>query len=157
MVADPLIALGQIAAEVRRRSGARVVGVTGSTGKTSTKDILRAILRRRLRTVASHANFNTEIGLPLTLCRVAADTEAVVCELGMRGLGQVAYLAEIARPDVAVITSVGPVHLELVGSIEAVAEAKAEILQPLGPAQTAVVPHVGAACSRRIWRCAARA
>jgi UDP-N-acetylmuramoyl-tripeptide--D-alanyl-D-alanine ligase len=141
VVPDPLIALGQIAAEVRRRSDARVVGVTGSTGKTSTKDILGAMLRRRLRTVASHANFNTEIGLPLTLCRVEADTEAVVCELAMRGMGQIAYLAEIARPDVAVITSVGPVHLELVGTVEAVAEAKAEILQPLGPGGTAVVPH----------------
>jgi UDP-N-acetylmuramoyl-tripeptide--D-alanyl-D-alanine ligase len=141
LVSDPLIALGRIAAEVRRRSDARVVGVTGSTGKTSTKDILGAILRRRLRTVASHANFNTEIGVPLTLCRVEADTQAVVCELAMRGLGQIAYLAEIARPDVAVITSVGPVHLEFVGTVEAVAEAKAEILQGLGPDGTAVVPH----------------
>jgi UDP-N-acetylmuramoyl-tripeptide--D-alanyl-D-alanine ligase len=137
---DPLIGLGRIAAEVRRRSRARVVGVTGSTGKTSTKDILAALLRRRLRTVASHANFNTEIGLPLTLCRIEADTEAVVCELGMRGMGQVAYLAEIARPDVAVITSIGPVHLEQVGTVERVAEAKAEILQSLGPGETAVVP-----------------
>ena len=126
---------------MRRRSGARVVGVTGSTGKTSTKDILRALLRRRLRTVASHANFNTEIGLPLTLCRVDADTEAVVCELACAAWARWPYLAEIARPDVAVITSVGPVHLELVGTIEAVAEAKAEILQPLGPGRTAVVPH----------------
>ena len=79
VVPDPLIALGQIAAEVRRRSAARVVGVTGSTGKTSTKDILGAILGRRLRTVSSHANFNTEIGVPLTLCRAEPDTEAVVC------------------------------------------------------------------------------
>ena len=138
---DPLIALGLIAAEVRRRSRARVVGVTGSTGKTSTKDILAALLRRRMRTVASQANFNTEIGLPLTLCRIEPETEAVVCELGMRGMGQVAYLAEIARPDVAVITSIGPVHLEQVGTVERVAEAKAEILQPLGPHGTAVVPH----------------
>jgi UDP-N-acetylmuramoyl-tripeptide--D-alanyl-D-alanine ligase len=67
VVPDPVIALGRLAAEVRRRSGARVVGITGSTGKTSTKDILAALLRRRLRTVASHANFNTEIGLPVTL------------------------------------------------------------------------------------------
>ncbi|HEY1734410.1 MAG TPA: Mur ligase family protein, partial [Acidimicrobiales bacterium] len=110
-VPDPLIGLGRLAAEVRRRSGARVVGITGSTGKTSTKDVLAAILRRRLRTVASHANFNTEVGLPLTLCRIEDDTEAVVCELAMRGMGQVSYLAEIARPDVAVITSIGPVHL----------------------------------------------
>ncbi len=141
VVPDPLIALGQIAAEVRRRSGAQIVGVTGSTGKTSTKDILGAILRRRLRTVASHANFNTEIGVPLTLCRVEPDTEAVVCELAMRGLGQIAYLAEIARPNVAVITSIGPVHLEFVGTLAGVAEAKAEILQPLGPDETAIVPH----------------
>ncbi|HEY3765898.1 MAG TPA: UDP-N-acetylmuramoyl-tripeptide--D-alanyl-D-alanine ligase [Gaiellales bacterium] len=140
VVADPLIALGQVAAEVRRRSAARVVGVTGSTGKTSTKDILAALLRGRLATVASHANFNTEIGVPLTLCRIEAATEAVVCELAMRGMGQVAYLAEIARPDVAVITSVGPVHLEQVGTVERVAEAKAEILQPLRPGDTAVVP-----------------
>jgi UDP-N-acetylmuramoyl-tripeptide--D-alanyl-D-alanine ligase len=141
VVPDPLIGLGRLGAEVRRRSGARVVGITGSTGKTSTKDILAALLGRRLRTVASHANFNTEIGLPLTLCRIEPGTEAVVCELAMRGLGQVSYLAEIARPDVAVITSIGPVHLEQVGSVEGVAEAKAEILEPLGPRNTAVVPY----------------
>jgi UDP-N-acetylmuramoyl-tripeptide--D-alanyl-D-alanine ligase len=156
VVPDPLIALGQIAAEVRRRSAARVIGVTGSTGKTSTKDILGAILRRQLVTVASHANFNTEIGLPLTLCRIDPATEAVVCELGMRGMGQVAYLAEIARPDVAVITSVGPVHLELVGSVEAVAEAKAEILQPLTPADTAVVPHGETLLEPYVEMCRAR-
>jgi UDP-N-acetylmuramoyl-tripeptide--D-alanyl-D-alanine ligase len=156
VVPDPLIALGQIAAEVRRRSAARVIGVTGSTGKTSTKDILAAILRRQLATVASFANFNTEIGLPLTLCRIDPSTEAVVCELGMRGMGQVAYLAEIARPDVAVITSVGPVHLELVGSVEAVAEAKAEILQPLTPGDTAVVPYGEALLAPYVEMCRAR-
>jgi UDP-N-acetylmuramoyl-tripeptide--D-alanyl-D-alanine ligase len=141
LVPDPLIGLGRLAAEVRRRSGARVVGITGSIGKTSTKDILAAILRRRLRTVANHANFNNQIGLPLTLCRIEAGTEAVVCELAMRGKGEVSYLAELARPDVAVITSIGPVHLEQVGSVEGVAEAKAEIMEPLGPHETVVVPH----------------
>ena len=156
VVPDPLIALGQIAGEVRRRSAARVIGVTGSTGKTSTKDILAAILGRQLATVASFANFNTEIGLPLTLCRIDPATEAVVCELGMRGMGQVAYLAEIARPDVAVITSVGPVHLELVGSVEAVAEAKAEILQALTPGDTAVVPYGEALLAPYIEMCRAR-
>jgi UDP-N-acetylmuramoyl-tripeptide--D-alanyl-D-alanine ligase len=155
-VPDPVIALGQIAAEVRRRSRARVVGITGSAGKTSTKDILGAILRRRMRTIASHANFNTEIGLPLTLCRIEADTEAVVCELGMRGLGQVAYLAELARPDVGVITSIGPVHLELVGTVEAVAEAKAEILQSLGPGQAAVVPDAEPLLAPYLDLCRAR-
>ncbi len=141
VVADPLIALGQIAAEVRRRSARargrrhRLDGEDLDEGHPGGRSCGGACARSQ-----AIANFNTEIGLPLTLCRVDADTEAVVCELGMRGLGQVAYLAEIARPDVAVITSVGPVHLELVGTVEAVAEAKAEILQPLGPAQTAVVP-----------------
>jgi UDP-N-acetylmuramoyl-tripeptide--D-alanyl-D-alanine ligase len=139
-VADPVAALGAIAAEVRRRSRARVIGVTGSTGKTSTKDILAAVLRRH-RVVASRANENNEIGLPLTLCGIEPDTELCVCELAMRGEGQIAYLAGIARPDVAVITSVGPVHLELLGTVEAVARAKAEVLAGLAPGGAAVVPH----------------
>src|SRR4029079_15325287 len=108
--------------------------------KTSTKDILAAILRSRLRTIASHANYNNEIGVPLTLCRIDRETEAVVCELGMRGAGQIAYLTAVATPDVGVITSVVPVHLELMGTVEAVAAAKAEILE-LGPGAVAVVPH----------------
>jgi UDP-N-acetylmuramoyl-tripeptide--D-alanyl-D-alanine ligase len=157
-VTDPVAALGAVAAEVRRRSGAAVVGITGSTGKTSTKDILAALLTRRMRTVSSHANFNTEIGLPLTLCRIEPDTEAVVCELAMRGAGQIAYLAGIAAVDVAVITSVGPVHLELMGTEAAVAAAKAEILGPPAPRLGAVVPdrtpllerHLAAFEGRRI-------
>ena len=140
-VPDPLIALGQVAAEVRRRSPATVFGITGSTGKTSTKDILASLLRRALPVVASHANYNTEIGLPLTLGRVEPQTRAVVLELAMRGPGQIAYLAEISRPEVAVITNIGPVHLEAMGTIEAVAEAKAEILQSLRVEDAAVVPY----------------
>ena len=140
-VPDPLIALGQIAAEVRHRSQAAVVGITGSTGKTSTKDILAALLSQVRTTVASPANYNTEIGVPLTLGLIQPETEVVVCELAMRGMGQIAYLAEICRPDVAVITGVGPAHLELLGTVEAVAEAKAEILDSVGSEGTAVVPH----------------
>ena len=139
VVDSTVAALGAIAAEVRRRSPARVVAITGSTGKTSTKDILAAILQARFRTIASRANYNNEIGLPLTLCRIEPDTQAVVCELGMRGAGQIAYLTGIAAPDVGVITSVGPVHLELMGTVEAVAAAKAEILE-LRPGAAAVVP-----------------
>ena len=90
--------------------------------------------------MASPANHNTEIGVPLTLGLIEPDTEIAICELAMRGLGQIAYLAEICRPDVAVITGVGPAHLELLGTIEKVAEAKAEILDSLGPDGTAVVP-----------------
>ena len=139
-VDSTVAALGAVAADVRRRSRARVVAITGSTGKTSTKDILAALLATRLVTVASAANYNNEIGLPLTLCRIADDTQAVVCELGMRGAGQIAYLTDLAAPDVGVITSVGPVHLELMGTVEAVAAAKAEILE-LRPGAVAVVPY----------------
>ena len=139
-VDSAVAALGAIAADVRRRSRARVVAITGSTGKTSTKDILAALLATRLSTVASAANYNNEIGLPLTLCRIDADTEAVVCELGMRGAGQIAYLTDIAAPNVGVITSVGPVHLELMGTVEAVAAAKAEILE-LESGAVAVIPY----------------
>jgi UDP-N-acetylmuramoyl-tripeptide--D-alanyl-D-alanine ligase len=141
VVADPLDGLGRVAAEVRRRSSATVVAITGSTGKTSTKDILAALLHPALETVASYANYNTEIGVPLTLGRIEPTTRAVVCELGMRGPGQVAYLAGMCRPDVAVITGIGPVHLEMMGTVEAVAAAKAEVLRDLGPDDVAVVPH----------------
>ena len=140
-VDDPLLALGRIGALVRSRSQAAVVAITGSTGKTSTKDILAALVAPHLATVKSHANFNTEIGLPLTLCRIEQGTRVVVCEMGMRGAGQIAYLTALARPDVAVITGIGPVHLEQVGSIEGVAAAKAEILDGLGEGGVAIVPH----------------
>jgi UDP-N-acetylmuramoyl-tripeptide--D-alanyl-D-alanine ligase len=138
-VDDPLVALGRVAALVRERSAARVVGITGSTGKTSTKDVLRALLEPHVSVVASRENENNELGVPLTLCRTGPDTEVVVAEMAMRGLGQIAYLAEIALPDVAVITSVGPVHLELLGTVERVAQAKAEILHHLAPGGVAVV------------------
>jgi UDP-N-acetylmuramoyl-tripeptide--D-alanyl-D-alanine ligase len=137
---DPTAALGRLARAWRRELGARVIGVTGSTGKTSTKDLLRGILAPHRRTVASRANLNTEIGLPLELLGAAAGTEVVVLEMAMRGAGQIAELAAIAEPDVGVIVSVGPVHLELLGSLEAVAAAKAELLAGLPRGATAVVP-----------------
>ena len=95
------------------RTGATVIGVTGSTGKTSTKDILAALLRSRLKTHASRENWNTEIGLPLTILEAGRDTEALVLEMAMRGEGQIAELVAIADPDAGVIVNVGPVHLEL--------------------------------------------
>jgi len=137
---DPLRALHRLARAWRREVGARVVAVTGSTGKTSTKDILAAMLAQRLRTHASRANLNTEIGLPLELLRAPRDSEAIVLELAMRGPGQIAELCEIAEPDVAVITNVGPVHLEQLGSLGAVAAEKAAVLRALPPHGTAVVP-----------------
>jgi UDP-N-acetylmuramoyl-tripeptide--D-alanyl-D-alanine ligase len=126
---------------VRARSGARVVAITGSVGKTSTKDILAALLEPHVRLVSAEAGFNNEVGLPLTLCRIEHDTEVVVTEMGMRGPGQIRALADIARPEIAVITAIAPVHLELLGSIEAIARAKAELLDALPPHGIAVVPR----------------
>jgi UDP-N-acetylmuramoyl-tripeptide--D-alanyl-D-alanine ligase len=137
---DPLRALQRLATAWRRELEPDVIGVTGSTGKTSTKDILNAILAPHRRTVASRANFNTEIGLPLEILGAPAGTEVLVLEMAMRGRGQIAELAAIAEPDVGVIVTVGPVHLELLGTIEDVAAAKAELIAGLAPGATAVVP-----------------
>jgi UDP-N-acetylmuramoyl-tripeptide--D-alanyl-D-alanine ligase len=137
---DPLAALQSLATAWRRELGARTIGVTGSTGKTSTKDLLSALLAPHRRTVASRANFNTEIGLPLEILAAPAGTEVLVLEMGMRGTGQIAELAAIAEPDVGLIVSIGPVHLELLGSIEAIAAAKAELIAALPGDGTAIVP-----------------
>jgi UDP-N-acetylmuramoyl-tripeptide--D-alanyl-D-alanine ligase len=135
---DPLAALQAIAREWRWELDCRVVGITGSTGKTSVKDILRTLLP--FRTHASPENYNTEIGLPLTILGAEPGTEVLVLEMAMRGLGQIAELCEIAEPEIGLITNVGPVHLELLGTLEAIAEAKAELLQGLGENGRAVVP-----------------
>jgi len=137
---DPLAALQRLATHWRRALDAKVIGVTGSTGKTSTKDLLLALLSPHRRTIASRANFNTEIGLPLEILSAPAGTEVLVLEMAMRGAGQIAELAAIAEPDVGVIVSVGPVHLELLGTIEAIAAAKAELIAALAPGATAIVP-----------------
>jgi len=138
---DAFSALAGIAGAVRERSSARVVGITGSTGKTSTKDILAALCAPVARTVATEASFNAELGVPLTLCRLERDTEVCLVELGMRGFGQIAELCAFARPDVGVITAIGPVHLERVGSVDGVARAKAELLDALPVGAPAVVPE----------------
>jgi UDP-N-acetylmuramoyl-tripeptide--D-alanyl-D-alanine ligase len=137
---DPLKALQRLATAWRRSLDVHVIGVTGSTGKTSTKDLLLALLSPHRRTVASRANFNTEIGLPLEILAAPADTEVLVLEMAMRGPGQIAELAAVAEPDVGVIVSIGPVHLELLGTIEAIAAAKAELIAALKPSGTAVIP-----------------
>jgi UDP-N-acetylmuramoyl-tripeptide--D-alanyl-D-alanine ligase len=137
---DDFSALAALGRAVRERSEARVVAITGSVGKTSTKDILAALLRPHVRLVAAEDGFNNEIGLPLTLCRIEPDTEVVVTEMGMRGAGQIRALAEIARPDVGVITAIAPVHLELLGSLENIARAKAELLEALPPDGVAIIP-----------------
>ena len=137
---DAFGALGALGRTVRERSNAKVVAVTGSTAKTSTKDILGALCTPHANTVVAEGSQNNEIGLPLTLCRLDEQTEIAIVEMGMRGLGQIAELCEIAQPDVGIITSVGPVHLELLGTVERVAQAKAELIGSLPPGGTAVVP-----------------
>jgi UDP-N-acetylmuramoyl-tripeptide--D-alanyl-D-alanine ligase len=136
----PLVALQALARAWRRELGCRVVGVTGSTGKTSTKDILAAVLEPHLTTHSSSENLNTEIGLPLTILEAQSGTEALVLEMAMRGEGQIAELAAIAEPDVGVIVNVGPVHLELLGTVERVAAAKAELIRDLPGGGACVVP-----------------
>jgi UDP-N-acetylmuramoyl-tripeptide--D-alanyl-D-alanine ligase len=139
--ADAFAALAAIASLVRDRSKARVVGITGSTGKTSTKDILYALCAPHRRTVANEGNYNTEIGVPLTICRIEEDTELCISEMGMRGAGQIAWLASFVKPDIGVITNIGPAHLEQLGSIENIARAKAELIEALPAGGVAVVPE----------------
>jgi UDP-N-acetylmuramoyl-tripeptide--D-alanyl-D-alanine ligase len=138
-VEDPLKALGALGAAVRARSGARVVGVTGSTGKTTTKDLLAAVLATRLATVANTASFNNEVGLPLTLARLEPGTQALVVEMGARGPGHIAALARLARPEIGVVLNVGVAHLGMFGSQAAIAAAKGELVEALPPHGTAVL------------------
>jgi UDP-N-acetylmuramoyl-tripeptide--D-alanyl-D-alanine ligase len=137
---DQEAALAGLASLVRSKSEARVVAVVGSAGKTSTKDILGALCNAATSSVWAEASQNNEIGLPLTVCRLEPDTAVLVTEMGMRGLGQIAALCAIARPEVAIVTSIGPEHLELVGTVERVAEANAEAIAALPPGGIAVVP-----------------
>jgi UDP-N-acetylmuramoyl-tripeptide--D-alanyl-D-alanine ligase len=138
--ADAEQALAALGRAVRERSDARVVAITGSTGKTSTKDILGALCDPHARVVAAEASFNNELGIPLTLCRIEKDTEIAIVEIGMRGLGQIEEACRFVRPHIGLITGIGPVHLELLGTIERVAQAKAEVLLGLEPGGVGIVP-----------------
>ena len=155
-VPDPLAALAALGTAVRDRSAAAVVAVTGSNGKTTTKDLLAAVLATRLVTVANQASFNNEVGLPLTLTRIELDTEAVVVEMGARGPGHIAALARLARPLVGVVLNVGESHLGMFGSREAIAKAKGELVESLPPDGTAVLnaddPQVAAMADRTVAR-----
>jgi UDP-N-acetylmuramoyl-tripeptide--D-alanyl-D-alanine ligase len=137
---DSFAALAAVGKLVRDRSGARFAAITGSMGKTSTKDILAALCRPHARVVAAEQSYNNEVGVPLTLCRLEEDTELCILELSMRGLGQIADLAELTRPELGVITAIAPVHLEKLGSLARIAEAKAELIHALPSGGVAVVP-----------------
>jgi UDP-N-acetylmuramoyl-tripeptide--D-alanyl-D-alanine ligase len=136
----PVASLGALARAWRRDLAAHVIAVTGSVGKTSTKDLTAALIAPHRTVAASRANFNTEIGLPLEVLAAPPGTEVLVLELAMRGFGQIAELTAICEPDVGVITNIGPVHLEQVESLEGVARAKAELLVGMRDGATAVVP-----------------
>jgi len=138
-VADPVAAMGMLAANHRRRFDLPVVGITGSVGKTAVKDLTGGVLGQDYRVLLTEGNLNTEIGVPLTLFRLTDRHEVAVLEMGMRGLGQIAALADMALPLVGVITNVGEAHLEVLGSIERIATAKAELLAALPPDGVAVV------------------
>ena len=131
LVQDTQIALQQVAAAWRTRFAPRVIGVTGSVGKTTTKEIIAGVLGQRFVTLKSPGNLNNEIGLPLTVLQLEARHEQVVLEMGMYAVGEIAQLCRIAQPHVGVITNVGPVHLERLGAIERVAQAKAELVEAL--------------------------
>jgi UDP-N-acetylmuramoyl-tripeptide--D-alanyl-D-alanine ligase len=138
---DPLAALQRLATSWIHELCAMVIAITGSTGKTSTKDLVAAMVGQGYSTVATPANYNTEIGLPLTVLGAPHGTRVLVLEMAMRGPGQIAELAAIAAPDVAVITNVGPVHLEQMGSLEAIATEKAAVIRALKAGGTAIVPR----------------
>jgi UDP-N-acetylmuramoyl-tripeptide--D-alanyl-D-alanine ligase len=138
---DPLTALEAVGRAARVRSNARIVAVTGSAGKTGTKEMLRLCLSEAGATHASEKSYNNHWGVPLTLARMPKEAEFGVFEIGMNHAGEITPLTSLVRPHAVVITTVEPVHLEYFPSVEAIAEAKAEILQGLVPGGTAVLPR----------------
>ena len=139
LVDDVLLALGRIAALLRQKLNPQVVGITGSNGKTTIKEMLASILRQQAEVLATEGNYNNELGVPLTLFRLEEKHRYAVLEMGASKPGDIAYLAGIARPDVGLISNIGPAHLEGFGSVEGVARAKGEMYQSLPPDGCAVI------------------
>jgi UDP-N-acetylmuramoyl-tripeptide--D-alanyl-D-alanine ligase len=137
-VKDTLESLQKLAAYWRRKHDLRVIGITGSLGKTTTKELIAEVLAQRYRVLKTQGNLNNEIGLPLTLLRLTAAHQAAVLEMGFYVPGEIAFLCEIAKPQVGVITSIGTVHAERAGSQEMIARGKSELVQALPPAPTGV-------------------
>ncbi len=154
------LALGDLASAVRAQRNVRVVGITGSNGKTTVKTLVASILSRHGRTHVSAGNFNNELGLPLSLLAMPRDTEYAVFEMGAGKPGDIAYLAAIARPDIGLITLIAPAHLERMGSIEGVAETKGALYQALPADGVAIINaddafasfFTGLAGARRVLR-----
>src|SRR5262245_13041691 len=140
VVEDPVAALQQAAAARRNALDLTVVGITGSIGKTSTKEVVAAVLGQRFTTYRSPGNMNSEIGLPVSLLEIEPGTEVAVLEMGgAYAFGELALLATIAPPKVAVVTNIHPVHLERMGTIEAIAQTKSELVQAVPPDGVAVL------------------
>ena len=133
LVPDTLAAYGALAAARRKELHATVIGITGSVGKTTTKEMLACVLARRFRTAKSEGNHNNNLGLPMTIMDAPEDTEALVLEMGMNHFGEMTYLSSIAQPDMAIITNIGTMHIEHLGSREGILQAKLEILRGMVP------------------------
>lgn len=129
----PRFALGQIACGERLRLGMQVVGVTGSVGKSTTKEMIAQVLEAKYRTAKTPVNHNNDIGVPMAILSMGEDTEAAVLEMGMNHFGEISYLSNIARPDLAVIVNIGTCHIEYLGSVDGIRKAKLEILDGLRP------------------------
>lgn len=138
-VKDPLKALQDLAKAYLEEYPVKVVAITGSNGKTSTKDMITQVLQTKYEVHSTKGNFNNEIGVPLTILGLDEHHEILVAEMGMRGLGQIEQLANICPPDYGLITNIGPVHLELLGSMGNIAQAKGELLSAMGDTGTAVL------------------
>jgi UDP-N-acetylmuramoyl-tripeptide--D-alanyl-D-alanine ligase len=152
VVADTAVALLDVGRLARGTLPERVIGITGSVGKTTTKDLLASVLARRYETTASERSFNNELGVPLTLANAPSGTEAAVVEMGARDRGHIALLCDVARPTIGVVTVVAGAHLEVFGSIDDVARAKGELVEALPAGGTAVLnaddPRVAAMATR---------
>ena len=142
LVGDAVLALGRLAADVLRRvravTGIKVIGITGSNGKTSTKNMLREILQQHGETIAPIESYNNEVGAPISILKVTPETKFLVVELGAGGLGSIEYLAKIARPDIGVLLKVGLAHVGEFGGIETTLKIKSELVRELGSAATFV-------------------
>jgi UDP-N-acetylmuramoyl-tripeptide--D-alanyl-D-alanine ligase len=139
LVDDSTLALQRLARFHRARFELPVVAITGSNGKTTTKELTAAVLSVRFRVLKSEGSLNNQWGVPLTLLRLAPEHEALVIEIGMSALGEIATLAALAQPTIGVLTNIGPVHLEFLGSLEAVQKAKGELVRAIGPEGTVVL------------------
>jgi UDP-N-acetylmuramoyl-tripeptide--D-alanyl-D-alanine ligase len=137
--AASLLELGRVARDRIGDAGGGVIGITGSVGKTTTKDLVRACLAAAFPTAASERSYNNELGLPLTLLNTADDVRWVVLEMGARGIGHIEQLAEVARPDVGIVTSVAMAHVEYLGDLDGVARAKSELVAALPDSGVAVL------------------